>query len=306
LIASLPSCEVTDYRMSTIPLPWVVYDSANNNDGLNPNHRYQIARITSGGGSYLRITADSTYDSFYPDSERRRNRIVWQSSGDSSARMRRTPTRSFSATFAAGTTRQISHDAYGETPRITRDGAWVYYHGNEGSIRVSVATGERQRVLGILKSAADSYATYLDVDGTGTKTLIRGQKLRRAHLGDTLLIADQSVKPKLSIGKAAPTQVSWDPDPQSIHYDVIRGDLAGVSIAGSTVDLGAVTCLVDNATAADIEGHEDVAQPASGHAFFYLYRVRRITAGHRIVRSGNGWERARRVGRELRFLTSRV
>jgi Tol biopolymer transport system component len=67
LITTSYDQEIFEYRMSTIPIPYVVSDSPGNNDGLNPNHRFQIARMTTGGAAYLRITADPVYDSMYPD-----------------------------------------------------------------------------------------------------------------------------------------------------------------------------------------------------------------------------------------------
>jgi hypothetical protein len=149
----------------------------------------------------------------------------------------------------------------------------VYYQTEGESVRVSVATNERQRVLGILKESATGYPAYVDVDGTGARTLIIGQNDLDSHTtGSTLFIADQNVKPKLYVGKAAPTSLSWDADPQSKRYDVIRGDVANLAIFGSTVNLGAVTCLEDDSRDNQTIGSEDAAQPGPGQVFFYLYR----------------------------------
>ena len=74
------------------------------------------------------------------------------------------------------------------------------------------------------------------------------------------------------MGKAAPTPLSWDPDPQSVRYDVVRGDVASLAMAGSTVDLGSVTCVEDDSPDNATFGYEDALQPNPGQCFFYLYR----------------------------------
>jgi hypothetical protein len=87
-----------------------------------------------------------------------------------------------------------------------------------------------------------------------------------------VFLADQTAKADIAVGSAAPTLVAWDPDPQSIRYDVIRGDVARLSIAGSTIDLGEVFCMEDDSPDNHTRGHEDATQPVPGQAFFYLYR----------------------------------
>ena len=66
--------------------------------------------------------------------------------------------------------------------------------------------------------------------------------------------------------------LTWDPSPGSIRYDVIRGSITGLAIAGSTVDLGPVVCLEDDSPDNHTQGFEDAAIPAPGEAFFFLYR----------------------------------
>jgi len=55
-------------------------------------------------------------------------------------------------------------------------------------------------------------------------------------------------------------------------YDVVRGSIANLSIAGSTVNLGSVSCLEDDSPDAHTKGYGDPVEPAPGQAFFYLYR----------------------------------
>jgi len=66
--------------------------------------------------------------------------------------------------------------------------------------------------------------------------------------------------------------LSWDESPFSLRYDVVRGSIANLSIAGSTVNLGPVSCLEDDSPDNHTKGHGDPTNPAPGQAFFYLYR----------------------------------
>ena len=56
-----------------------------------------------------------------------------------------------------------------------------------------------------------------------------------------------------------------------IRYDVIRGDVANLSILGSTVNLGPVTCLEDDAPDNHTRGFEDATQPSPGQVFFHMH-----------------------------------
>jgi len=76
---------------------------------------------------------------------------------------------------------------------------------------------------------------------------------------------------RLSLGSTpAGTLARWTAVPGAIYYDVIRGRLGALQVAGDAVDLGAAECVesgsLDNTTA----GYEDAEVPAAGEAFFYL------------------------------------
>src|SRR5262249_41220016 len=76
---------------------------------------------------------------------------------------------------------------------------------------------------------------------------------------------------KISPGPA-PTRVSWDVESGPIWYDVIRGDMANVHLGPTTVDLGTVSCVENDAAVASTEGSDDGLTPSPGHVFFYVYR----------------------------------
>ncbi len=64
-------------------------------------------------------------------------------------------------------------------------------------------------------------------------------------------------------------EIHWNPK-ADLTYDLIRGDLANLAVAGSNVDLGAVTCEM----AADGSGviPDTSPDPAAGQAWFFLLR----------------------------------
>ena len=276
LVSTTYGGEIFDYRMSaTNPIVWVAYDSQGNNDGLNPNHLNQIARISLTPSNYLRITADPVYASYGPQISGDGNKIVWVSAADFVGANPDHSNEVFLYDVPTATMRQLSNTTgYGTgSPLITRDGNWVYWSVSGDSVRMSLATGELQRFTGFLRNDPPEYVGWDDVDSTGARTLVSGQNDIGAHSsGVTLFLADQNVKPKFAVGKAAPTLLSWDPDPQSKRYDVIRGDIANLSIVSSTVTLGTVTCLEDDSPDNQTSGNEDALQPNPGQTFFYLYR----------------------------------
>jgi hypothetical protein len=110
-------------------------------------------------------------------------------------------------------------------------------------------------------------------NATGTVFAFTGRDIvDRSPSAMSLFRAQLDVRAKIDVGKASPTVLSWDPSPESLRYDVIRGSVSALTIAGSTVDLGAVVCLEDDSPDNHTRGFEDTAIPAPGEAFFFLYR----------------------------------
>jgi len=65
------------------------------------------------------------------------------------------------------------------------------------------------------------------------------------------------------------TVVTWEAYPGAQYYNVIRGDLGNLRVAGSEVDLGQVVCIAHAITGTSTAGHEDNEVPQPGHVFFY-------------------------------------
>ncbi|MBZ5637376.1 MAG: HYR domain-containing protein [Acidobacteriia bacterium] len=74
----------------------------------------------------------------------------------------------------------------------------------------------------------------------------------------------------LNLNDRHSTWMEWVPVADAQSYDVVRGDLANLTVQGSNIDLGDVVC-IDSATADNTTmGFEDTAVPAPGHVFFYV------------------------------------
>ena len=273
-------------RLSATALTtWIVYQSDSNDDGLNPSRLQQIVRITLDGTNRQRITNDQGYDSWSPDVNLDGSKIVWASLGDFVGENPGHFFQVFLRDTNTATTRQLTHETCNASaPRITRNGAWVYTVTCSGLIRIAVSGGAVERVQGfgsVLAPTGD-YLYFADPDPgvqsfspdtSGTKTAIAGYDLLGlSPHSPSLYLVDQTAKPKFTVGKASPTLLTWDPDPQSIKYDVVRGNVANLAFNGSTVDLGTVVCLENDSGDNTTAGYEDAVDPAPGQAFFYLYR----------------------------------
>jgi len=168
---------------------------------------------------------------------------------------------------ATQTIRQITHDDENyRGPSVTADGQWVFADTGDSAGRFNVASGIYDYVGG-LRRALSTLSTVLP-DATGSRWLMTQYNDPNV----TILIADLNAVPAFVVGKPSPTVLSWDPSPFSLEYDVVRGSIANLSSAGSTVNLGPVSCLEDDSPDDHTKGHGDPADPAPGQAFFYLYR----------------------------------
>jgi hypothetical protein len=156
---------------------------------------------------------------------------------------------------------------------VTADGQWVFLDGKGSPGRFHVASGSEEYIGG-LRGALSAPETVLP-DATGSHWLMTQYTDRYPYYDyhvDKVFVADLDAVPAFVVGKPSPTVLSWDPSPFSLRYDVVRGSIANLSIAGSTVNLGAVSCLEDDSPDNHTKGHGDPVNPAPGQAFFYLYR----------------------------------
>jgi len=173
------------------------------------------------------------------------------------------------------------------TPAISRDGQYAFFLSTEPIFEddedypwdvysVALATGAIDRFSGLRTIDPVFFPADRPAVDQG------GHRVAFQALGDfqdanpdmisELFLADRLAPASIQVGRAAPTLVSWTPEPTPVRYDVIRGDAANLAFSGSTVNLGPVACLEDDSRDKDTAGFEDAAQPAQGHVFFYLYR----------------------------------
>ena len=68
----------------------------------------------------------------------------------------------------------------------------------------------------------------------------------------------------------AGTLLEWDEIAGGVHYNVIRGDLAGLEIVDNGVTVQSPECLASRLTIPRTAGHEDTVVPEPGQIIFYL------------------------------------
>ena len=176
-------------------------------------------------------------------------------------------------------------------PRITADGSFVYFMSDAPffesergpryeAYRVAVATGVVERV-GALESGSTltGYLYYWGVlphvepDEDGNRAVLNGHGDFTGQNPDRfpeIWLIDRDEISMIEVSGPAPTTISWQPESGPLRYDVIRGDVANLQPgAGSTVDLGTVTCLENNSPDAVSADTDD---PAPGQTLFYVFR----------------------------------
>ncbi len=177
-------------------------------------------------------------------------------------------------------------------PRISQDGSTVYFI-SDGDFteqdpdktidmyRVTVSGGAIERVgalrRGYYNDLSPENGPLTSVSADGARAVFYGFRdliEQNPDLSSEVFLIDDTQPSEIRVSAGAqPTLVTWDHEAQPLRYDVIRGDVADLtSGGGNTVDLGGVVCLENDSPDADTTGFEDFEVPASGQAFFYLYR----------------------------------
>jgi hypothetical protein len=108
-----------------------------------------------------------------------------------------------------------------------------------------------------------------DSDGDGTDD---GREV--AACRDPVSLAtgpDLHLEPRLWLRGKACTELRWTFMGSGRRYDVVRGALGALAAGVDAIDLGAVTCIVNDDT--DVVHACDAAPLAPGSAWFYLVRV---------------------------------
>ena len=103
--------------------------------------------------------------------------------------------------------------------------------------------------------------SFLSVDDTGARAAFvepTDGSRNNPDMFSELFLYDYSTSPVLSISSGpAPTHVSWHVEAGPVRYDVSRGDVANLSINGSSVNLGTVVCVKNDSPVNSTEGSDD-------------------------------------------------
>ncbi|MCP3980603.1 MAG: hypothetical protein GY716_14975 [bacterium] len=275
---------------------WAVYHSQTDNGGQNYNNYTQVYRARTDGSLVEQVTTDPESTAWRPDISADGDRVTYVSDGDPLGTNADHNVEVFVTELSSATTWQLTTTGSGTArdPRISGDGNFVYFLSSAPLVgpspgerlelyRVEVATGTIDRAGGlvdprsILSAASLRNSTYLAVDSNGSKATFRGFANATGENPDfsSQVFFVDFVSPSLIyVSKDAPTLVSCDPEPDTTVYDVIRGDVANLQLGpgGLAIDLGTVICIEDDSPDNTTVGHEDVAQPAPGQTFFYVFR----------------------------------
>ncbi|HJQ99161.1 MAG TPA: hypothetical protein VJ826_12690 [Candidatus Polarisedimenticolaceae bacterium] len=233
------------------------------------NTTSSLYRVKTDGSGLQQITP---YGSYSPSISGDGKRIAFVSDGDWAGQNAGGLFEVFVWDAATQTITQLTHEQeenyrFSGGSRITRDGQWVF----AAHLRIAVDTGVPDPATGFLHPT--SSAASIIPNATGSAWAFNATDVTdRSPSGSSLYRARLGVTPSIQVGRASPTVVTWDPSPGAIRYDVIRGSIGGLSISGSAVNLGPVVCLEEDSPDNHTRGFEDAAIPASGEAFFFLYR----------------------------------
>jgi hypothetical protein len=238
----------------TGPTTWVVFNS--------PSYPANVYRVRADGTGLQQITSGPE-DNASPSISADGSVVAWLSQEDYGQNPMHL-FQNFVFEEATQAIRQLTTDG-GIDGELTQDGQWFF----GPSERIHVASGASDYISGPRRP--NSWIDYARPDATGSRWLLTQSDAWSS--GNTLLsLADVNAVPAFVVGKASPTVLSWDASPYSLRYDVIRGSISNLSIVGSTVSLGSVSCVEDESPDNHTQGYADPSSPGPGQAFFFLYR----------------------------------
>jgi Tol biopolymer transport system component len=276
---------------------WVVFESNADLVGLNADGGYEVFRVREDGTGLEQLTDSGSLYSRSPDVSDDGTRVVFSSTADPTGENPESNAEVFVFDDGTEQIRQLTSFGSGAsvTPRVSGDGAWTYFVSDApvfeddpdrpvDRYRVPTAGGAVERVDALRAGRIGSVGPIgLGGSGGGLAVSADGSVAAFSTLGDItesnadqlpeIWWIDRGTPPRLQVGKASPTVLSWDHESGPARYDAIRGQVSDLAESGGgTTDLGPVICLEDDSPDADTEGFGDQEQPPPGQAFFFLYR----------------------------------
>jgi Tol biopolymer transport system component len=309
---------------------WVVFSGDVDLDGGNADNHFEVWRMQTNGTNLQRLTTDPVYDSRHPDISASGSRIVFESKSDLVGQNADHNSEIFLYEPAAVTPmRQLTHTTKGQNlaVRLSRDGEYAFFSstspllespttGRYGLYRYHIDTDTLERAGG---QRSEGLAPAVDFIGPRSDLglpdwwpgiSVDGSKVVFSAIGngagnnpddywDLEFVDYNAPNPPLVSPGLAPTTITFEPEPGSIRYDVIRGDVAELQDAGGgIIDLGTVLCVENDSGDTTTAHYEDQVTPIVGQAFFYAFRGSMgILAGPGSYGTGsNGSERVAGTG----------
>jgi Tol biopolymer transport system component len=302
---------------------WMAFSGNANVSGSNPTNNFEVFRQRTNGTGFQKITSYYPYWSLYPDISGDASKIVFQSQGNPLGQNGDHNYEIFLYQPAAvPPLRQltVTTKSSNEFPRISRDGHYVYFtsgaellendpdHAFVSLYRYDLNTDTIQRSGGLkfenTSATVDTtnarWQPSVSPDGSKVvySTFSNASGANPDEYWEIEFLDYNAPNPLVISGGSAPTTVAFNPEPGIVRYDIIRGSVANLHNAGSTVNMGAVTCLKDDSGDTSTAGYPDALTPSSGEVFFYLFRgtmgsaagpgsYGTGTAGERVAGSGD-------------------
>ena len=270
---------------------WVSFTGNANVAGGNPSNAYQAWRMKTAGTNLVKITSNNlTYPTFFSDITGDGSRVVFRNSGDPLGTNADHNSEIFLYEPAAvPQLRQLTVTTKGSQNggAFSRDGHYVYFqsdseflendpdHAFSSLYRYDLTTSTLQRSGALrFENSAGYRLDEVSSDGSVVAYVTFSDSIGKNpdEYYELITLDYNAQNPPVISPHAAPTTVTFAPEPGLIRYDVIRGDLANLHNVGSTVDLGAVACIKDDSADTTTVGYPDTLTPAPGQGFFYLFR----------------------------------
>jgi Tol biopolymer transport system component len=281
---------------------WVSFTGNANINGGNPENNYEAWRMKIDGTNLVQITSSPTFNTFRSDISGDGTKVLFTYTGNPLG----TNADGNQEVFlyqpgAAPPLRQLTVTTKGNQAyaRFSRDGHYVFFqsdselfeddpdHTFRALYRYDLTTSSIERSgglrfenFGVAVSniaagiASASYPHEVNNDGSVVAYATFSDSIGKNpdEYWEIMTLDYNAPNPPAISPHAAPTTVTFAPEPGLVLYDVIRGDLANLHNVASTVDLGAVACIENDSGDTTTVGYPDAVTPLPGQGFFYVFR----------------------------------
>ncbi len=273
---------------------WVVFECNADLTTGNADGSLEIFRVKFDGSGTQQITSGAAgVDSVEPDISGDASTIVYASSWDPLGTNADGNQELFRYDVGTSAHTQLTFTTTGASsfPRMSNDGRYVYFLTDSEMFETDPDVPIHQALVDLTTSSVvriggvdDGNPTVPLPTGDGRLAVFSGiGNFTRENfdLHREVWLIDRRTLNEIGLSGPAPTTVSWAVEAGALRYDVVRGNVANLAPgAPGTTDLGAVVCLEDNSVDTDTLGDEDLTDPPTGQAFFYVFRaIQGLTVG---------------------------